>query len=224
MKIVKRIIAHLTSIGVIIYSITLEFNKYDNLEHNLFIIFILPYIISNIAVLSMLISATFFNRPAAVNSSNKMFVVSTLATNLPIIIMLFNFDIMGNVYQPLADAAGLLSVMLIPFYLAAVFSLGRNLSVLPEANKLQTTGIYSISRHPLYFTYICWYILQTMIVQSAIILLCSLIQIILQVIRARSEESLLAQNFPEYPAYKARVGWFPRGWLPKIIAAFKNSG
>lgn len=103
-----------------------------------------------------------------------------------------------------------LNLLTMPIYLISLIELGSSLSVLPEANRLKTTGIYSFSRHPLYSCYIFWYVMQNLICQSWIILFVSIIQISIQIIRAKQEERILAKNFPEYGEYKAKVLWFGR--------------
>lgn len=156
----------------------------------------------------MLVLST-FNRPKEVNDSSKMFLVSVLGGNLSIIVGLLGVSIMGtNINQDISIKASILSVAMIPFYFMAVMTLGRSLTVLPEANKLKTNGVYKVSRHPLYFSYILWYILQVFICQSWVIVLTTAGQIALQLIRAKNEEAILENNFPEYKEYKSKVGWF----------------
>jgi len=202
----RRVVANLISIAMAIYFLVTRFEFYDRSLS--FVIFTVPYIISNTAVLIMLVLST-FNKPKEVNDSGKMFLVSVLGGNLSIIVGLLGVSIMGtNINHDISIKASILSVSLIPFYLMAVLTLGRSLTVLPEANKLKTNGVYKVTRHPLYFTYIIWYILQVFICQSWIIVLTTAGQITLQLIRAKNEEAILENNFPEYKEYKSKVGWF----------------
>lgn len=100
-----------------------------------------------------------------------------------------------------------LSLTIYPLYFVGLITLGYNLTILPEANSLNTKGIYSISRHPLYLCYIVWYVLQNLICQTWIMVFISIIQITLVVIRAKYEERILEKNFSEYKEYKQNVRW-----------------
>lgn len=202
----RKVIANFISVAIAINFLITRFNFYDGSLS--FFIFVVPYIISNTTV-SIILILSAFNKPKEVDDSNKMFLVSVLGTNFSIFIGLLGVNIMGaSINQNISTIASILSLAIIPFYLTAAITLGRNLTVLPEANKLQTGGVYKISRHPLYFTYIVWFILQVFICQSWVIVLTSTVQIMIQLIRAKNEEAILEKNFPEYKEYKSRVGWF----------------
>lgn len=202
----RRVFANLISIAMAIYFLVTRFEFYDRSLS--FVVFTVPYIISNTAVLIMLVLST-FNKPKEVNDSSKMFLVSVLGGNLSIIVGLLGVNVMGtNINHDISIKASILSVSMIPFYIMAVMTLGRSLTVLPEANKLKTNGVYKVSRHPLYFSYILWYILQVFICQSWVIAFTTAGQIALQLTRAKNEEAILERNFPEYKEYKAKVGWF----------------
>lgn len=202
----KRIIANLIAMVLIICFLVTNFRNYDRSLS--FIVFTLPYLLSHIAILIMLILST-LNNPKEVNDSLKSFLISILGGNLSIFLGLAGVNLAGSsVNQQLSLGATFMSILIIPFYIISVFTLGRNLTVLPEANKLQTHGVYRISRHPLYLCYIIWYLLAIMVMQSWIIILTTLVQITLQLIRAKYEEIILEKTFPEYGDYKKRVGWF----------------
>ena len=83
--------------------------------------------------------------------------------------------------------AAVLSVSVAPVYIYAILSLGRNLTVLPEANELRMTRIYDYARHPLYSLYIYWYVMQVFLFLSALIMAISILQTSFQIIRARHE-------------------------------------
>lgn len=208
---IRRIIANLTSIAAVIYF--LVSTSYDNSLQ--FIVFTLPYILSNTAVFIMLM-LSLFNKPKDVGKGISQFLISVIGTNLGVIVGLIGIDLFNPVRNiELSNGASFMMILTIPFYIVAVFTLGRNLTVLPEANKLKTTGVYSISRHPLYATYVFWYVLQILMCQSWISVILSAAQITLQIMRAKNEEEILSKNFPEYEEYKNRVGWYGRKLIPK---------
>lgn len=202
----KRIVANLFTVGMA--ALFLVRNVKNDGDLTLYVIFTLPYILSNSLVALMLILSS-IKKPKAVDERWSSFIISFLGTNLTVILGLLGVKLLGApVFPQVALYASLLTVMTVPLYMAAVMGLGRSLTVLPEANKLKTGGMYRVSRHPLYLCYIIWYVLQIFIGQTWIIIPVSLVQGYLQVRRARAEEAILETAFPEYVEYKKRVGWF----------------
>lgn len=203
MKVWKRFVANGISITFIIAFLLKTEYKRDLT----FYIFVMPYLLANIAV-SVMLFLSLFNKPKGFCAGNKEFFISVLGANLGIIVNVLGVDLFNPDRNWLVSfSASCFALIAIPFYIAGIFALGRNLTVLPEANKLQTTGVYALSRHPLYVTYIYWYILQIFICQSLAAFIVSALQITLQLIRARNEEALLSRVFPEYEDYRRKVGW-----------------
>ncbi|MER9840747.1 isoprenylcysteine carboxylmethyltransferase family protein [Mesorhizobium australicum] len=96
-----------------------------------------------------------------------------------------------------------------------LYWLGRSFSLMATARRLVTTGPYSIVRHPLY---ICEAVFVTgMILSHFSLLMVALgaLQFLLQYRRARNEEGILRQTFPEYEAYAQRV--------PMLLPRFRRA-
>jgi len=92
-----------------------------------------------------------------------------------------------------------------------VVDLGRSLSIMPEARKLVTSGLYRRIRHPLYLAEeiaIIGFYLQFRSWQTLPIVL---IHFYFQIRRMDWEESILGKAFPDYAEYKLRTyRLFPR--------------
>jgi protein-S-isoprenylcysteine O-methyltransferase Ste14 len=89
--------------------------------------------------------------------------------------------------------------------IVAVFDLGRSLSIMPEARKLVTTGLYRYIRHPLYLggaLAVVGTFLQFRSWQGALIVI---VQLYLQIRRMHWEEDILARAFPGYSEYKRQT-------------------
>ena len=87
----------------------------------------------------------------------------------------------------------------------AVLDLGRSMSIMPEARKLVTGGLYARIRHPLYLAEeiaILGFCLQFRTWQAAPILI---VHLYLQIRRMSWEEGILAKAFPDYAGYKLRT-------------------
>lgn len=94
-----------------------------------------------------------------------------------------------------------------------LWRLGKSFSILPEARKLVTGGPYAWARHPLYtveMITICGTALQFEAPWSWLV---ALVVVVLLWIRSHFEEQVLAENFPEYQAYRARTKRF----IPGVI-------
>jgi protein-S-isoprenylcysteine O-methyltransferase Ste14 len=110
------------------------------------------------------------------------------------------------VRDPAWDAASL-ALLLAGHFLCAVTltQLGRSFSVMPEARRLVTAGIYSRIRHPLYFAEALatlGVLLQYRSVGAALLVAA---QFAVQLWRMHEEEKVLAAQFPEYAAYRQRT-------------------
>jgi len=94
------------------------------------------------------------------------------------------------------------------FWFAARWQLGASFSVQAEARQLVTSGLYSKFRHPVYvFSTAAWVgvLVALLGVQGVVI---GLIVVVVQILRARREDRVLAQAFgSEYVAYRAST-WF----------------
>lgn len=90
----------------------------------------------------------------------------------------------------------------------AVLSLGhlrRNLSIIPEARRLTTSGPYRYVRHPLYSAEILAAVAVVLGSPAAVPVAALLLFVAVQNLRASFEERLLLATFPEYAAYRERT-------------------
>ncbi|MCC6442227.1 MAG: isoprenylcysteine carboxylmethyltransferase family protein [Armatimonadetes bacterium] len=85
---------------------------------------------------------------------------------------------------------------------------------------LVTGGVYGIVRHPLYASLIWMFYAGSLIYRNwGAFLATSLIFLPAMFLRARQEEAFLVERFPDYPAYRSRVGMF----FPKITGGRKDA-
>src|SRR6266436_2032695 len=110
--------------------------------------------------------------------------------------------------RELSPAAGIVSTLLIltgnALAVYVLMQLGRSFSVMAEARRLVTTGVYRIVRHPLYVAeelVVFGMVMQFLSFWTALLLA---VQIASQLRRMRNEETILGAIFPEYDAYKSR--------------------
>jgi protein-S-isoprenylcysteine O-methyltransferase Ste14 len=151
-------------------------------------------------------------KPKAINESLIMFLICILSRNLPLIVSKvgYYFPIMLTKNIIISELAVTAMLLIVPFYIVAIFTLGKSLTILPEAHRLQLKGIYYISRHPIYLIYITWSVLEIFIYQTWAVLFLSILAIFLLIIRAKQEEKILESTFPEYNDYKSKVMWLGR--------------
>lgn len=220
---IKRTIVSLLNVFIMISYILHELKNVAIYQNNilLFIIFSLPYILMNSLVCYFLISSM-LKKPKDMNDNIWMVAASFIGCNLTFIVGHFIELKSVNPNFLIVSVGIVMSISAIPFYTAAVISLGRNLTVLPEANKLNTKGIYSISRHPLYSCYIYWFFTGILIYQTKAILITAVVQAIFQIIRAKNEEKILGKNFPEYADYKKKVWWIGRIKEKQLKAEYQD--
>ncbi len=91
------------------------------------------------------------------------------------------------------------------FAVVVLTQLRESFSIMAEARQLVTAGVYSVVRHPLYLAEeiaAIGVVMQFFSLWTALILA---VQIGFQLRRMQNEEVILAEIFPEYPAYRART-------------------
>ena len=125
--------------------------------------------------------------------------VALLGATLTLAMVLLKRPDEASVTLNLASAA----LILLGNYISivAVMSLGRSLSIMPEARKLVTSGPYRLVRHPLYLAEeiaILGVWLQFMSWAATAILVG---HFAIQLWRLSFEEQVLRESFPDYDAY-----------------------
>ena len=111
--------------------------------------------------------------------------------------------------RELSPAAGIVSTLLIltgnALSVYVLAQLGRSFSVMAEARRLVTSGVYRIVRHPLYVAEelaVIGLVMQFLSLWTALLLA---VQIAFQLRRVHNEETILGETFPEYAAYRAKT-------------------
>ncbi|HEC75629.1 MAG TPA: isoprenylcysteine carboxylmethyltransferase family protein [Thermoplasmatales archaeon] len=91
------------------------------------------------------------------------------------------------------------------------FKNGKSVSAIPGGkaeNKLISTGIYSLVRHPIYLGNILWFLGISLILRAKYALIYVPIFIILSMILTLAEENGLIEDFGgEYKEYKKKTRW-----------------
>lgn len=118
----------------------------------------------------------------------------------------------GDVWA-VTELVGNIAVLLLMAGLAitlfGIVSLGNSLTATPVPKAtavLRTTGMYAIVRHPIYLGLILIGLGLTVPAGSLFTVFAFVLLIVLLSYKARFEERLLIEKFPQYRAYAARVG------------------
>ncbi len=111
-------------------------------------------------------------------------------------------------WPPMRIAGACLLVFAIAWVVVARMQLGRSFSVMPQARRLVTTGIYARIRNPIYVASPFVLIGLSLAVMQWWPLLLSVIVIPVQIVRARREAAVLREAFGEkYDRYRSGT-WF----------------
>ncbi|ESX46749.1 cobalt-zinc-cadmium resistance protein [Mesorhizobium sp. LSHC426A00] len=97
----------------------------------------------------------------------------------------------------------------------SLYWLGRSFSIMATARQLVASGPYSLVRHPLYVCEAVFVLGMILSHFSVLMVIVGAFQFLLQYRRARNEEAILRQTFPEYDEYARRVPMF----IPRIFRA-----
>lgn len=109
--------------------------------------------------------------------------------------------------------ANIMSVVTVSF-------LGRSFSVMPEATQLVQSGPYGVVRHPLYLCEMLATAGVALQYRSLPAVGLLILAITLQVLRARWEEGVLTQTFPDFIVYRSQTSFLiPRDPL-RFFASF----
>lgn len=101
-----------------------------------------------------------------------------------------------------------LSLVCAVLWFIARWQLGDAFSVTPQARQLVKRGLYSKIRHPIYVFGTLAFLFIVLAIQGPSALLICAVVILIQVVRVRREERVLAEAFgAEYTAYRSST-WF----------------
>ena len=161
----------------------------------------------------LLIIALYFLRgPAkATTRSFPAKFISVFATFIPFIIPLLAGSARTGSVALTSSTLVLLMSML--FILAALGTLGKSFSIIPQARSLVVRGPYRMVRHPLYLGEIIGVLGLILAGFSALKLFIFLLVIACQVYRAGEEEKLLSVAFQEYAGYASKTARF----IPRVF-------
>jgi protein-S-isoprenylcysteine O-methyltransferase Ste14 len=93
--------------------------------------------------------------------------------------------------------------------ITGVVALGSSLTPFPkpsEDSTLRSGGAYRLVRHPIYGGLLLLAIGWSVVLSPIALVVTALLAVVLE-LKARHEESMLAERYPEYEAYRRRVRW-----------------
>jgi protein-S-isoprenylcysteine O-methyltransferase Ste14 len=116
--------------------------------------------------------------------------------------------IVAGLHNTLSYAALWLSLACAILWFVARWQLGNSFSVTAQAHHLVTQGLYSKIRHPIYIFGTLAFLFVVLALQGWSALIVWVVVILIQVVRVRREERVLAEAFgEEYKTYRSRT-WF----------------
>lgn len=149
----------------------------------------------------------YLRRGAASGTDRRpaIWLASGAATFSPFLIPLLGAGGAGTTAAGLGSALVLIGVALSTW---SLLSLRTNISVVPQARELSTSGPYRWFRHPLYVFEYAAAVGLALLSGGGLAWLVLLGLGVLQVLRARWEENLLHEELPGYADYAARTRGF----------------
>ena len=120
----------------------------------------------------------------------------------------FGLAIVAGLHNTLAYVALFLSLACAVLWFVARWQLGDAFSVTPQARHLVRRGLYSKIRHPIYVFGTLAFLFVVLALQGWAALIIWVVVILIQAIRLRREERVLAETFgAEYTVYRSKT-WF----------------
>jgi len=116
-------------------------------------------------------------------------------------------------------------------FITGVVALGSSLTPFPkpsEHSTLRSGGAYRLVRHPIYGGVLLLAIGWSVVLSPIALVVTALLAVVLE-LKARHEESMLAERFPEYEAYRRRVRLeldfqAPLGPLGRAVPSLSTAG
>lgn len=154
---------------------------------------------------------TTLKKPLAITTNSSAWVASLLLAVYPAITPhLIQFPVHST--KTLYGIGVDMEYLAVVIEIVALSRLRTSFSQVPEANRLITSGLYRFVRHPLYTAYVIGFGGFAITVNELMIWGAYLVFVVAEMIRAKAEERVLIQVFPEYEAYRQRTGMFLPKW------------
>jgi protein-S-isoprenylcysteine O-methyltransferase Ste14 len=168
-----------------------------------------------VAAFYVLVIALYFVRDTA-SATTRSFparLIAVTASFLPFLIPALG-DPAGAGHFPRSAILAISNLIIlsgVAFTVAALGTLGKSFSIIPQARKLVVRGPYRLVRHPIYIGEITIMLGLTLAGVSIPKIIVFLLLVCCQVYRSIQEEKLLTTAFPEYADYAAKTARFLPG-------------